>query len=137
MPAPSCTGFLSHGSVVLKQYHRPLLWIVIACLFGLDIITTTVSLDLGSFEGNPLMVPFAANPLLHGLVKIGAYLLLFGVIEQAVLFIRDQRPEEKPFFLRMNYTGLYGLILVSMVSLVWLYAAVIVHNIRVIAAAVG
>jgi hypothetical protein len=37
----------------------------------------------------------------------------------------------------MNYTGLYGLIPVSMVSLVWLYAAVIVHNIRVIAAAAG
>jgi hypothetical protein len=137
MPAPSCTGFLSHGSVVLKQYHRPLLWIVLACLFGLDIITTSVSLGLGFHEGNPLMVPFAASPLLHGLVKIGAYLLLFGVIEQAVLFIRDQRPEEKPFFLRMNYTGLYGLILVSMVSLVWLYAAVIVHNIRIITAAAG
>ena len=137
MPAPSCTGFLSHGSVVLKQYHRPLLWIVLACLFGLDIITTSVSLDLGFHEGNPVMVPFAVNPLLHGLVKIGAYLLLFGVIEQAVVFIRDQRPEEKPFLLRMNYMGLYGLILGSLVSLVWLYAAVIVHNIRVIAAAAG
>jgi hypothetical protein len=122
---------------VIKHYHRALLWIVLACLFGLDIITTTVSLDLGSFEGNPFMVPFAANPLLHGRVKLGAYLLLFGVIEQAVLFIRDQRPEEKPFLLRMNYAGLYGLILVSMVSLVGLYAVVLIHNIRVIAAAAG
>jgi hypothetical protein len=83
------------------------------------------------------MVPFAANPILHGLVKIGAYLLLFGVIEQAVVFIREQRPEEQPFFLRMNYTGLYGLILVSMVSLVGLYAAVLIHKIRLIAAASG
>jgi hypothetical protein len=96
-----------------------------------------VSLGLGFHEGYPLMVPFAASPLLPGLVKIGAYLLLFGVIEQAVLFIRDQRPEEKPFLLRMNYAGLYGLILVSMVSLVGLYAVVLIHNIRVIAAAAG
>jgi hypothetical protein len=128
---------LSQGSVVLRQYHRPLLWIVLACLFGLDIITTSVSLGLGYPEGTPLMVPFAADPLLHGLVKIGAYLLLFGVIEQAVFFIRDQRPAEKPFLLRINYAGRNGLTLGSLAALVGHSTAVILQNIRMIAAAAG
>jgi hypothetical protein len=82
------------------------------------------------------MIPFAGNPFLHGAVKIGAYLLLFGAIEQAVEFIHHQRPEEKPFILRVNCAGLYGVILVAMGSLIWHYSVVIMHNIRVIASAV-
>jgi hypothetical protein len=68
-------------------------------------------------------------------VKIGAYLLLFGVIAQAVVFIHRQRPAEKPFPIRINYICLYGVILAKMVSLIWLYTAVLVLSIGVIAAA--
>lgn len=131
------TGLPARGYTLLRTCHRPALWLVLACLFGLDIITTTVSLDLGYFEKNPLMIPFAANPLLHGMVKIGAYLLLFGVIEQAVLFIRKKQPHNEPFFVRLHYRGLYGVILAALCSLVWFYAMVLAHNIQVIAAAAG
>jgi hypothetical protein len=137
MAASIRTGSPAGGHSLLKNYHRPVLWVVLACLFGLDIITTTVSLDLGYFEGNPLMVPFASDPLLHGLVKIGAYLLLFGVIEQAVAFLSGGRPDGQPLLPQMHSAGLYGLIITAMVSLAGLYAAVLVHNIRMIAAAAG
>ena len=130
-----CTASPTPGDTGLTAWHRPVLWLVLACLFGLDIITTTVGLQLGYGESNPLMAAVVANPLLHGIVKIGAYLLLFGVIEQAVEFIHRQRPAEKPFPIRINYICLYGVILVAMVSLIWLYTAVLVHNIGVIAAA--
>lgn len=131
------TGLPARGYSFLRNYHRPALWLVLACLFGLDIITTTISLDLGFFEKNPLMIPFAANPLLHGMVKIGAYLLLFGVIEQAVLFIREKQPDNEPFFIRLHYRGLYGVILLALFSLAGFYAVVLAHNLRVIAAAAG
>ena len=137
MPLTRCTEIPGGSDSTLLAWHRPALWLVLAFLFGLDIITTTVSLSLGYFERNPFMIPFAGNPFLHGTVKIGAYLLLFGVIELAVEFIRHQRPEEKPFILRVNYAGLYGVILVAMGSLIWLYSVVVMHNIRVIAVAVG
>ena len=130
-----CTASPTLDDTGLTAWHRPVLWLVLACLFGLDIITTTVGLQLGYGESNPLMAAVVANPLLHGIVKIGAYLLLFGVIEQAVEFIHRQRPAEKPFPIRINYICLYGVILVAMVSLIWLYTAVLVHNIGVIAAA--
>jgi len=137
MTAHGITGSPAGRYGLLRTYHRPLLWTALACLFGLDIITTTVSLDLGYLEKNPVMVPFASDPLLHGLVKIGAYLLLFFAVELGVAFIRTQRPEEKPFPVRFNYACLYGVILAAIFSLLWLYTRVVVHNIRVIAAAAG
>jgi hypothetical protein len=135
MPTTLRTGLPARGFTLLRTYHRPVLWLVLACLFGMDIITTTVSLELGYFEKNPLMIPFAASPLLHGLVKIGAYLLLFGVIEQAVLFIREKRPENEPFPVRLHYQALYGLILFALLDLIGLYSWVLLHNLRVISSA--
>jgi len=123
MAASIRTGSPAGGHSLLKNYHRPVLWVVLACLFDLD--------------SNPLMVPFASDPLLHGLVKIGAYLLLFGVIEQAVAFLSGGRPDGQPLLPQMHSAGLYGLIITAMVSLAGLYAAVLVHNIRMIAAAAG
>ena len=128
----SCTGFLAWGYTGLSTYHRHVLWVILACLFGLDIITTTISLRLGNFEINPLMIPFADNPLLHGLVEIGAFMLLFIAIEKAVLFIREKRPENEPFPIKLHYRTLYGLILCALISLIWLYSSVLLNNIQVI-----
>jgi hypothetical protein len=134
MAATSSTGSTVVGQSLIRTFHRPLLWVVLACLFGLDIITTSVSLELGYHEGNPLMVPFAADPILHGLVKIGAYLLLFGVIEQAVEFIRKKQPEaeQEPFWIRVNYLGLYGLIIAAQLWLIGLYSFVVINNIAIL-----
>lgn len=114
----------------VQKYHRHALWLILGLLFGLDIITTTFSLQLGHAEQNPFMIPFVENPLLHGMVKIIAYTILFVVIERAVIFIDEKRPEKKPFLIRLNFQVLYGIIIFSLVYLIWLYLYVVVSNIR-------
>jgi len=116
----------------VKKYHRHVLWLILGFLFGLDIITTTFCLQLGGSEQNPLMVPFVDNPLLHGIIKILAYVILFIVIERAVIFIRERRPEKKPFSVRMNFQILYGIIIFTLVYLIWIYLNVILSNTRCI-----
>ena len=126
------SGYPAHWLIVVKRYHRHMLWVVLACLFALDIITTTVSLQLGYTEQNPWMIPFVDNPALHGIVKIGAFTLLFLAGQQAVTFIREERTKARPFWIYLNYLTLYGLILFLLFSLIWLYSFVLISNIRVI-----
>jgi hypothetical protein len=91
-----------------------------------------VSLHLGNFEKNPLMIPFVNNPLLHGIVKMIAYIFLFFVIERAVIFIEERKPEKTPFWIRLNFQTLYGLIIFVLIYLIWVYVYVVVSNILII-----
>jgi len=116
----------------VKKYHRHVLWVILGLLFALDIFTTSVSLNLGNFEKNPLMIPFAGNPALHGIVKMSAYIFLFFVIERAVIFIQERKPENKPFWIKLNFQTLYGLILFALIYLIWFYLYVVVNNILII-----
>jgi hypothetical protein len=126
-------GSLQNIYATIKIYHRYILWIVLGSLFALDIFTTSVSLHLGNIEKNPLMVPFVNNPFLHGFVKIIAYLFLFVAIEGAVLFIQKKRPESKPFWIRMNFQTLYGIIIFILIFLIGAYLYVVTNNIGTIA----
>ncbi len=123
--------FQAQYTLVLK-YHRHVLWLILGFLFALDILTTSVSLHLGNFEKNPLMIPFAGNPALHGIVKIIAYIFLFFVIERAVIFIQEKRPETKPFWIKLNFQTLYGIIIFVLVYLIWVYLYVVMSNFLVI-----
>ncbi len=76
------------------------------------------------------MIPFVDNPLLHGIVKIIAYVILFIVIERAVIFIHERGPEKKPFSIRLNFQILYGIIIFALVYLIWIYLNVVFSNIR-------
>ena len=118
---------------IIKKYHRHVLWVIISLLFALDIITTTISLNLGNFEKNPFMIPFVNNPVLHGIVKISAYIFLFVVVERAVMFINTKRPENKHFWIKLNFQTLYGLIIFTLISIIWLYFYVVVSNLLIIA----
>jgi hypothetical protein len=118
---------------IIKKYHRHVLWVILGLLFGLDIITTSINLQLGNFEKNPLMIPFVQNPALHGIVKIIAYIFLFAVVERAVIFIQERRSEKKPFWIKLNFQTLYGLIIFALIYLIWLYLYVVVSNIFIIA----
>ena len=91
-----------------------------------------MSLHLGNFEKNPVMIPFVNNPLLHGIVKMSAYIFLFFVIERAVVFIQEKRPENKPFWIKLNFQTLYGLIIFVLIYLIWVYLYVVMSNILVI-----
>ena len=124
-------GFQTQYTLV-KKYHRHVLWLILGLLFALDIFTTSMSLHLGNFEKNPVMIPFVSNPLLHGIVKISAYIFLFFVIERAVIFIQEKRPENKPFWIKLNFQTLYGLIIFALIYLIWLYLYVVVSNILTI-----
>ena len=123
--------FKAQYTLVLK-YHRHGLWLILGLLFALDIFTTSMSLHLGNFEKNPFMIPFVNNPLLHGIVKMSAYIFLFFVIERAVLFIQEKRPENNPFWIKLNFQTLYGLIIFTLIYLIWLYLYVVVNNILTI-----
>ena len=116
----------------IKKFHRHVLWVILGLLFALDIFTTSMSLHLGNFEKNPFMIPFVDNPLLHGIVKISAYIFLFVVIERAVLFIQERKPEKTPFWIKLNFQTLYGLILFTLIYLIWLYLYIVVNNILTI-----
>jgi hypothetical protein len=118
---------------IVKKYHRHALWLILGLLFALDIFTTSLSLHLGNFEKNPLMTPFVSNPFLHGIVKILAYIFLFFVIEGAVIFIQEKKPQHTPFWIKLNFQTLYGLIIFVLIYLIWLYLYVVVSNILVIA----
>ena len=124
-------GFQTQYTLV-KKYHRHVLWLILGLLFALDILTTSMSLHLGNFEKNPFMVPFVNNPLLHGIVKMSAYIFLFFVIERAVVFIQEKRPENKPFWIKLNFQTLYGLIIFVLIYLIWVYLYVVMSNITVI-----
>jgi hypothetical protein len=117
---------------IAKKYHRYILWLILGSLFGLDILTTSIGLQLGNFEKNPFMMPFVNNPVLHGTVKIIAYIFLFVVIERAVQFINERKPEKKPFWIKLNFQTLYGLILFALIYLIWVYLYVVVRNILLI-----
>jgi len=123
-------GSLQNVYTKVKIYHRYVLWIVLGSLFALDIFTTSVSLHLGNFEKNPLMVPFVDNPVLHGIIKIIAYLFLFVSIEGAVLFIEEKKPENKPFWIKMNFQTLYLIIIFIMIVLIGAYLYVVINNIE-------
>lgn len=125
-------GFQNPYSFV-KKYHRHILWIILGLLFGLDILTTSIGLQLGNVEKNPYMIPFVTNPGFHGIVKIIAYIFLFVVVEGAVVFIDERKPEKKPFWIKLNFQTLYGLIIFSLIYLIWLYVYVVAGNIRLIA----
>jgi hypothetical protein len=116
----------------VKKYHRHVLWVILGLLFALDIFTTSMSLHLGNFEKNPFMIPFVNNPLLHGIVKMSAYIFLFFIIERAVLFIQERQPENKPFWIKLNFQTLYGIIVFVLVYLIWVYLYVVMRNILVI-----
>jgi hypothetical protein len=131
MSEPGPTEDQPHHIQVIRWY-RYALWIVLAFLFALDIVTTSVGLQQGYFEKNPFMVPVADNPLLHGIVKIGAFTFLVIVIETAVRFIRDKKPEKEPFWIRVNYVTLYGLILFALLWLIGLYFFVLINNIAIL-----
>jgi hypothetical protein len=118
---------------IVKKYHRHVLWVILGLLFALDIFTTTISLHLGNFEKNSLMIPFVDNPFLHGIVKIIAYIFLFVVVERAVIFIQERKPEKTPFWIKLNFQTLYGLIIFALIYLIWVYLYVIVSNILIIA----
>jgi hypothetical protein len=124
-------GFQTQYTLV-KKYHRHVLWLILGLLFALDIFTTSMSLHLGNFEKNPVMIPFVNNPLLHGIVKMSAYIFLFFVIERAVVFIQEKRPENKPFWIKLNFQTLYGLIIFVLIYLIWVYLYVVMSNILVI-----
>ncbi len=117
---------------IVKKYHRHALWLILGLLFALDIFTTSMSLHLGNFEKNPFMIPFVNNPLLHGIVKMSAYIFLFFVIERAVLFIQERQPENKPFWIKLNFQTLYGIIIFVLVYLIWVYLYVVMSNFLVI-----
>jgi len=117
----------------IKKYHRHVLWIILGLLFALDILTTSIGLQLGNSEKNPFMIPFVSNPGLHGMVKIAAYVFLFVVVEEAVLFINERKPEKTPFWIKLNFQTLYGVIIFVLASLVSLYVFVVVNNIQLIA----
>ncbi len=117
---------------MVRKYHRHALWVILGFLFGLDIITTSISLQQGNSEQNPFMIPFVTNPLLHGIVKIIAYIILFIVVEKAVMFIHEKRSENPPLLTRLNFQILYGIIIFILVYLIWLYLHVVTSNIRLI-----
>ncbi len=116
----------------VKKYHRHILWIILGLLFGMDILTTSIGLQLGNVEKNPYMIPFVTNPGFHGIVKIIAYIFLFVVVEGAVVFINERKPEKKPFWIKLNFQTLYGLIIFALIYLIWLYVYVVTSNIRLI-----
>jgi hypothetical protein len=118
--------------IFVKKYHRHVLWVILGLLFALDIFTTSMSLHMGNFEKNPFMIPVVNNPLLHGIVKMTAYIFLFFVIERAVLFIQEKQPENKPFWIKLNFQTLYGLIIFALIYLIWFYLFVVVSNILII-----
>jgi hypothetical protein len=131
MKDTSCNELVSRYTIV-ERYHRHILWVILAFLFALDIFTTTVSLHQGNLERNPFMIPFVNNPLVHGIVKICAYILLFTIFEKAVLFIQEKQPGKKPFWIKLNFQALYGLIIFALIYLIWLYFYVLVNNILII-----
>ena len=118
--------------IFVKKYHRHVLWVILGLLFALDIFTTSVSLHLGNFEKNPLMIPFVNNPVIHGFVKSIAYIFLFIVVERAVIFIQEKKPDNKPFWIKLNFQTLYGLILFVLIYLIWFYVYIVVSNILII-----
>jgi cellulose synthase/poly-beta-1,6-N-acetylglucosamine synthase-like glycosyltransferase len=117
---------------IVKKYHRHVLWLILGLLFALDILTTTIGLQQGSFEKNQFMIPFVNNPLLHGIVKIIGYIFLFFVVESAVFFIQEEKPEKKTFWIKLNLQTLYGMLLSILIYLIWFYLSVVVSNILVI-----
>jgi hypothetical protein len=116
--------------IIFKEYYRHCLFVILAFLFAVDIFTTTLSLQQGNSEKNPFMLPFVNNPLLHGIVKMSAYILLFIVVENAVLFIQEKQPEKKPFWIKLNFQVLYGVIIFVLIFLIWLYFFVLFSNMR-------
>ncbi|HXW98499.1 MAG TPA: hypothetical protein VEI51_02110, partial [Methanomicrobiales archaeon] len=61
---------------------------ILAALFAYDILFTWIAQLIGDYEVNPVMVPFVADPFVHVLVKLAAFLIIVGLIESCSLALR-------------------------------------------------
>ncbi|GAB7015893.1 hypothetical protein [Methanogenium cariaci] len=101
-----------------------IIWIGLVLVFILDIITTTIALNIGNglHESNPYMVMIAPNVYLHILVKLIAFSLVFGLVEGAKILINKM----------VMIDNLQNLVIVAiqvgLVGMVLYFTNIILHN---------
>jgi hypothetical protein len=107
----------------VKKYHRHFFWILIAILFVLDIITTTIGLQVGFYEQTLFMIPFVGNPILHVIIKLIAFVILFVVLEGLLKIFEFNSQAHLILDLFLTFALIY---------VCWLFLNIVIKNIQVI-----
>jgi hypothetical protein len=73
----------------IEKNHRLILWIILGLSLIVDIITTTIGLQKGGYEQTSFLISFVGSPILHLVIKIFIYGIIFVVIE-SIIFISNK-----------------------------------------------
>jgi len=104
---------------LVKKYHRYFLWIFIAVLFVLDIISTTIGLQMGLYEQTLFMIPFVENSFYHFLIKLLAFVILFIVLEGLLKISESNHVAHLILDLFFTFSLLY---------ICWLFLDIVINN---------
>jgi small-conductance mechanosensitive channel len=128
-------GFFVEWLVIVEKYHRYVLLGILGSLFLFDIITTTVALQQGDNEGNLFMISLVQSPILHLVIKIAIYILLFFAVERAYLvLIKREKREKRSALEKMCFQGIYAMVILALIYLISFYFYVVAHNTLVLSA---
>jgi hypothetical protein len=128
-------GFFVEWLSIVEKYHRHVLLGILGSLFLLDIITTTVALQQGDNEGNLFMISVVQSPILHLVIKIAIYILLFFAVERAYLvLIKREKREKRSALEKMCFQGIYAMVILALMYLISFYFYVVAHNTLVLSA---
>lgn len=110
---------------VIRRYHRPFLWALLALLFVMDIITTTIGVKAGGVELNPHMAAIATDPIAQLISKLNAFALIMCIIEAYILVLKKIRLKPKS---ELGYRIGYSTVILTMCGITMFYTVVVISN---------
>jgi uncharacterized membrane protein len=116
----------------LKKYHRLIIWTILGFVFILDIITTTVGLQNGGYETNPVMKPFVGSMLQHSIIKIVAFVFVIIMVEYAIKYLKRRDEEKKSPLHDFYYKIFYILLIFALLYLILFYSITVFKNMIII-----
>jgi hypothetical protein len=113
----------------IKEFHRLIIWITLGVVFILDIFTTTIGLQKGGFEQTPFMISIVNDPILHSIVKILAFCIIFIPIDRFLnhLYVKISTEREKNN--RFWYLFVYLVIILTLIWFIGLFLLIVLNNI--------
>lgn len=123
--APEC-GAKMDKEFIFSFRFRLILYVVIGCLFLLDIYTTSLGLSHGGFESTPTMVEIVGNPILHLIVKTVALCLIVLVIEVPTYLVKrlNENDTRRPSFIIA-----YCFLIAGLIFIITLMTLIVINNI--------
>jgi len=115
-------------AIIFQKQIRQILWILLGFFFFLDIITTSLGLQIGGQEKTQFMIPFVGNPIIHFFVKATVFIICWIIIEKIFNWIDRNRTSAKLRQEMISYSISYIMVLCGLLFFVILFIVVNLGN---------